>query len=281
MPRSRANHANHASQHQATERLHRLFWPPRDSRSRDPDDRADPAEVIVVRCEHQKSTVDTTAPGPLARLLPAGLRAPRLLPSRRAVVAAAVVALGVVLLVAGFAWHDRPRVTAIPVPRAATAASDGGASSGAVAHTGRGATVVVAVTGKVVHPGMFTLPAGARVADAVQAAGGLLPEADPGSVNLARRLNDGEQVAVGAAVPAGAPGPPGGPAGSATPGGMVNLNTATVEQLDTLPGVGPVLAQRIVDYRTQHGGFRSVDDLRQVDGVGDARFKQLKPRVTV
>jgi competence protein ComEA len=279
MPRSRANHT---SQRQATERLQRLFWPPQDSRSRDPDGSTDAAEVIVVRCEHQQSTVDAIAPGPLARLLPAGLRAPRLLPSRRAVVAATAVALGVVLLAAGFAWHDRPRVTAISAPRPAAVsdggASDGGAPSGAAARTGRGGTVVVAVTGKVLHPGMFTLPAGARVADAVQAAGGLLPEADPGSVNLARRLNDGEQVAVGAAAAAGAPG---GPAGSAAPGGLVNLNTATVEQLDTLPGVGPVLAQRIVDYRTQHGGFRSVDDLRQVDGVGDARFKQLKPRVTV
>ncbi|MFL6074388.1 MAG: helix-hairpin-helix domain-containing protein [Mycobacteriales bacterium] len=272
MSRSRANQA---IQRQATERLHRLFRPPQDTRSRDPDD---PAEVIVVRCEHRESTVDDTQPGLLARLAPAGLRAPRLLPTRRAAVAAALVALGVVLLVAGFAWHDRPRVTAIPAPRPAAVSDTGGSA----ARASRAATVVVvAVTGKVTHPGVFSLPAGARVADAVQAAGGLLPDADPGSVNLARRLNDGEQVAVGGAVPAGAPGPPGGPAGSATPGTLVNLNTATVEQLDTLPGVGPVLAQRIVDYRTRHGGFRSIDDLRQVDGVGDARFKQLKPRVTV
>ena len=271
MPRSRVNHS---SQRQATERLHRLFWPPQDSRSRDPDGADPPPEIIVVRCEHRRSTADAAAPGALARFLPAGLRNPRLLPSRRAAVAAAVVALGAVLLVAGFAWRDRPRVTAVPEPHTVAATS----GPGAVTPSGRPPTVVVAVTGKVRIPGVYTLPAGARVADAVQAAGGLNPDADPGSVNLARRLNDGEQVAVGGAAPAGAPAAP---AGSPAPGAPVNLNTATVEQLDTLPGVGPVLAQRIVDYRTQHGGFRSVDDLRQVDGVGDARFKQLKPRVTV
>ncbi len=137
--------------------------------------------------------------------------------------------------------------------------------------------MVVAVSGRVRFPGLVRLPVGARVADALQAAGGVLPGTDVTMMNVARLLADGELIVVGVAVPTPMPS---GPVGSASPG-RVNLNTATVEQLQSLPGVGPVLAQRIVDFRQAHGGFRSVADLRQVTGIGDAKFGELKDRVTV
>ncbi len=102
-------------------------------------------------------------------------------------------------------------------------------------------------------------------------------------LNPARRVSDGELILVGVPAPSGAAGPGAGPLPGGGPGtgGRVNLNTATSAQLETLPGVGPVLAQRIIEYRDQHGGFRSVGDLRQVTGIGDARYEQLKDLVTV
>jgi competence protein ComEA len=144
---------------------------------------------------------------------------------------------------------------------------------------------VVSVVGKVASPGLVTLPVGSRVADAVAAVGGLLPDADPASVNLAAVVTDGQQVAVGVPGAAGAapgtatPAPAG--AGGAAPGTPLDLNSATVADLDALPGVGPVLAQRIVDHRTQHGRFTSVDQLDDVPGIGPAIFAQLAPMVRV
>jgi competence protein ComEA len=122
------------------------------------------------------------------------------------------------------------------------------------------------------------------VADALRAAGGVRPGTSTEGLNRARFLVDGEQVVVGGPAPAAGPGTGGvtgsGPAGSTAgaqgPSAPISLNTATTDQLDTLPGVGPVLAQHIVDYRTQHGGFRSVDELRQVNGIGDRRFADLR-----
>ncbi|GAA3371443.1 hypothetical protein GCM10020367_22120 [Streptomyces sannanensis] len=139
-----------------------------------------------------------------------------------------------------------------------------------------GQRIVVDISGKVRHPGIHELPAGARVADALRAAGGVTPGADTTGLNQARQLMDGEQVVVGLPAPPGAAAPagPGAPAA-----GPISLNTATADQFDTLPGVGPVLAQNIVDYRTQHGGFRSVDELREVNGIGDRRFTDLRPLV--
>jgi len=167
------------------------------------------------------------------------------------------------------AWPARRRVE--PVAAGSSLAAEPSPS------TGPSGLVVVAVSGRVLHPGLVRLPAGARVADAIDAAGGALPDTDLSSVNLARKLADGELIAIG--VPAvGVPGPaPGGGAGS----GPLNLNTATEAQFEALPGIGPVLAQNIVGYRTRHGQFRSVDELKQVDGLGAARFAQLKPLVTV
>ncbi|MFJ9560825.1 helix-hairpin-helix domain-containing protein [Streptomyces fuscichromogenes] len=147
--------------------------------------------------------------------------------------------------------------------------------------TGRsGAEIVVDVTGKVRDPGVHTLPAGSRVTDALRAAGGVRPGTDTDGLNRARFLTDGEQIVVGGPAPPAVPGQAvGGVAQGAGPAAPVSLNTATVEQLDALPGVGPVLAQHIIDFRTQHAGFRSVDELRQVKGIGDRRYSDLRDLV--
>jgi competence protein ComEA len=155
-------------------------------------------------------------------------------------------------------------------------------NAASIPQTPGGAVVVVDVSGEVKRPGVLRLPAGSRVADALQEAGGVRRGTDTTGLNRARVLTDGEQVVVGGPAPP-APGTGGlgagqGPAGAA-PTVPVSLNTATVEQLDTLPGVGPVLAQHIVDYRTQHGGFRSVEQLREVNGIGERRFAELQNRV--
>jgi len=140
--------------------------------------------------------------------------------------------------------------------------------------------LVVDVEGEVRRPGLTHVSAGSRVDAAVRQAGGLTRRADPAGVNLAAPVQDGQQVVVprrGAAPVAAAPGgdPSGGPPGAA-PSAPISLSTATVEQLDTLDGIGPTLAQRIVEYREAHGGFRSIDELKQVDGIGEKRFESLK-----
>lgn len=173
-----------------------------------------------------------------------------------AVRALAVVAVLVALGAGVVAWRSRPTVAPVaPAPVSVSATP---------------AVIVVAVMGRVQRPGLVELPAGSRVADAIAAAGGALPDTDLSTLNLARKLADGELITVG--VPAPDP---------AVAGGPLNLNTATVAQLEELPGVGPVLAQRIVDYRDEHSGFRSVDELRNVSGIGEATFAELEPRVTV
>ncbi|MET9744394.1 MULTISPECIES: ComEA family DNA-binding protein [Streptomyces] len=211
-----------------------------------------------------------------------------------------VAALSVLLVVAAvFAvqhfWSGRTQQVAAPeVVREAAAygagktgptagdratPDEGGATTEPSATAG--SEIVVDVGGKVRHPGVHSLPAGSRVADALRAAGGVRPGTKTDGLNRARFLVDGEQVIVGASAPAPPPaaGPaPGAPAGAA-PGAPVSLNTATTDQLDTLPGVGPVLAQHIVDYRTEHGGFRSVDELREVNGIGERRFADLRDLV--
>lgn len=175
--------------------------------------------------------------------------------------------------------------SADPSPRGPTA---GGPPGGAVR------MVVVDVAGKVRHPGIHRLPAGSRVTDALAAAGGALRGTELRGLNQARLLTDGEQILVGepgagttGGVSGGGPtggGGAGGGAGSGGPpglaGGPVSLSTATEQQLDALPGVGPVLARHIVEFRTQHGGFTSVDQLRQVTGIGARRLADLRPLVT-
>ncbi|MBB5628732.1 ComEA family DNA-binding protein [Sphaerisporangium krabiense] len=146
-----------------------------------------------------------------------------------------------------------------------------------------GAQVVVHVTGKVKKPGIVLLPIGSRVADAVNAAGGV-KSGGSGALNLARKLVDGEQIVVGAP---GVPGALGGAPVAPAPGPIaaqpevIDLNTASAGQLDALPGVGEVLAARIVEYRQAHAGFRSVAQLRDVTGIGDRKFADLRDRVRV
>ena len=172
-------------------------------------------------------------------------------------------------------------------PRAGTATAPGGPSAGA-------GSVVVHVTGAVIRPGVVTLGEGSRVNDAIGAAGGVSPDADTQQLNLARVLTDGEQIRVprigevlpdpapqpGAAVTPGTGTAPGKPAaGSAS--GMVNINTASASDLEKLPGIGPALAQRIVEYRDSHGPFASVDALTDVPGIGKAKLEALREQATV
>jgi competence protein ComEA len=146
--------------------------------------------------------------------------------------------------------------------------------------------VVVDVVGQVGRPGLVSLPAGSRVADAITAAGGATPEADVSLLNQARLVIDGEQIRVPrpGEVIAAAPGAAGGGAAGGAGGGVgavVSLNSADLATLDGLPGVGPVLAQRILDWRSEHGRFTSVDELGEVSGIGDKLMSQLRPRVTL
>lgn len=156
-------------------------------------------------------------------------------------------------------------------------------------------SVVVSVVGLVQQPGLVTLGPGARVADAISAAGGPLNGADTVGLNLARHIVDGEQIVVGIATPAGRPAALGSSVGPAhtgpavnspkpsgpKPSGPVDLNTATVEQLDALPGVGPITAAAIVAWRQGNGSFSSIDQLGEVDGIGPARLEKLRPLVRV
>lgn len=249
---------------------------------------ADPVEAVSVAPPEEEAAVTGLSAG-AARRLALRERLPVWLQARCAVEPRTVAAVAVVLVAAvGFAgqqyWSARPRAVTAPAvvtPGAASAAapglvgstaSPGAAGSGsAVGSAGR---IVVDVGGKVRDPGVRRLPAGSRVEDALAAAGGVRPGTDTSGLNRARLLVDGEQVLVG--VP-GQP-PPGGAGPSPGPG-PVSLGTATVEQLDGLPGVGPVLAQHIVDFRTARGGFRSVEELRQVNGIGERRFADLRTRV--
>lgn len=150
--------------------------------------------------------------------------------------------------------------------------------------TATSASIIVDVRGAVNQPGVYTLPVGSRVQDALARAGDVTSDADTRTLNLARRLNDGEQLYVprqGEATPI--------PTALAARGVLtatrmpskININTATVAELDTLPGIGPALAQRIVDYRTQNGDFKTIEDIKKVRGIGDALFNQIKDLITV
>jgi competence protein ComEA len=217
---------------------------------------------------------------------------------------AVVAVLAVVALVVTCWWlvrgdgHEVTAPTALATPRHALVtpgdAGDtiggtvggivGGATSGA---TGAGtsapseptADVVVDVAGKVRDPGIAVLHQGARVIDALRAAGGVRPGVDLSGLNLARVLTDGEQVVVG--VPTVAGPAPSGPASGSPVTGLVNINTADETTLESLPDVGPVTAQAILTWRSQHGGFTSVDQLLDVDGIGDVTLAKLTPYVTI
>jgi competence protein ComEA len=194
------------------------------------------------------------------------------------------VALGVlcVAVVAGAAFayarslpHGARAPVASPIP-----APSGSPSAGP---TG---SIFVHMAGAVRSPGVYELPAGSRVIDGVRAAGGAAPGADLSAVNLARVLADGERVYIPrlGEAPQSDPGAGGGDPGGGGGGGAgqkVNINTASESELEGLPGIGQVLAQRIVDYRTQHGPFHSINDLTKVEGIGEKKFASLKDYVTV
>jgi competence protein ComEA len=186
---------------------------------------------------------------------------------RRILVAAGCLAL---LLFLGSKLLARPQSSAGLAPPAAAPAETASAVP---------TVVVVDVVGAVRRPGLYRLAQGARIADAVSRAGGVTRKADLALINLAAPLADGEQVVV----PRRGTGAFASPSGAGSPGaassGPVHLSTATEEQLDALPGIGPVTAQKILDYRQQHGAFTSVDELDAVPGIGPARLDQLKDLV--
>jgi competence protein ComEA len=250
-----------------------------------PDD--DPlTDVDVVEAEEAEGEEDPPEPPGTASVGLGRHRAPgtavRLEPGRRGVWALAAAGLLAALVLVAWTWLDRPQVSPAP-PRTRAGAAQVTAAPASSPNVGEAAstseTLVVSVVGLVARPGLVTLPTGARVADAVAAAGGLKPDADPASVNMAALVSDGQQIAVG--VPGAAPDAGGSAAAGSGVTGPVNLNTATAEQLDALPGIGPVLAQRIVDYRTQQGRFTTVDQLDDVPGIGPALYARLAGSVTV
>lgn len=196
------------------------------------------------------------------------------------------------VLVAGLAvacwWMIRADPEVIPAARASPSASPlvalptgsaAPASTAAVPSDGASAgTVTVDVEGKVPKPGIVVLPVGSRVVDAVEAAGGA-PHKHLAGLNLAALLSDGQQIVVGAPNGGGGVAAPG--SGAPAAGAVVSLNAASMEDLDTLPGVGPVTARAIIDWRTTNGAFTSVDELLEVDGIGPKTFDSLEPLVTL
>ena len=210
-----------------------------------------------------------------------GRRATRAL--KRVIVVAAVAVVAVAIGVAAFLAvradpQAVPALAPVNEPLVSTSVSpttsvDPSASSDA--------EVTVDVAGKVRRPGIAVLPPGSRVVDALEAAGGARRGVDLASLNLARPLIDGEQILVGVPVPAGVVGSLGATPGPAESGPLVNLNSADLAALETLPGVGPVTAGAILSWRTEHGGFTAVEELLEVDGIGDATLAELAPHVTI
>jgi competence protein ComEA len=193
-----------------------------------------------------------------------------------------VAALLVVALVVGFVWYrlgstdpgESSRTTRPP-------ASATSATSGTAPDAKNGGQVTVHVAGAVAKPGVYELDADARVIDAVESAGGGAPDADLNRLNLAAKVADGQRVLVQrvgeAAAPPGAPGS----GASADTTALINLNSATPVELEALPGIGPTLAEAIIAERERRGGFRSVNELRDVRGIGEKRFADLKDKVTI
>jgi len=185
---------------------------------------------------------------------------------RRAIALAAVGLLATVLIVRHLshgspAAEMGPPAAQAPVAKAATA------------------KLFIHVVGAVRRPGLYPLADGSRIADALRRAGGATRKADLEAVNLAAPLADGLQVVVPRRAPTGGGSAAGSPSDPAAAQGPVHLNTASLEQLDSLPGVGPVTAQKILDYRQEHGAFTSVDDLDAIPGIGPARMEQLRDLV--
>ena len=257
-----------------------------------------PAPAIPDTGRHRRPA----PPKPAILTVPVALRGVRARPRQLAVLGVLVLLMAAaVVLGVRVAWA---RSSSQPQPVAAAAHGPPGglvartvpaafASTRAAGLPTAAGVLLVHVVGQVRRPGVVRLTPGARVLDAVQAAGGATPSADLNRLNLARPVADGEQIVVpkpGESIPVGgAPGAGGAGVGSAgqgstaagSAGGLVDLNTADASALDSLPGVGPVLAQRILDWRTQHGRFSSVDELGEVSGIGDKLLAQIGPKVRV
>ena len=212
-------------------------------------------EDPIDRAVEEEPPVDPSTVGAL-------LRSARVDPGHKGVIALVLVGLVAAALAGGLLLRGRPSEQPLIVPLVA----------GAV-EPASGPEVVVDVAGKVRRPGLVRLPVGARVDDAIRQAGGALPGASTASLNLARKLTDGEQVLVGA--------PPGPASGGPAAGGLLDLNTATLQDFDALPGIGPVLADRIISWRTEHSRFASVDQLREVSGIGESKYQSIKAKVRV
>lgn len=237
------------------------------------------------------------------RLVPERFRGTRWDPGRRGVIVLAAVGVAAVVVAAAAAQREHPVVQPVP-PLPAARTSEAVETGIPIESVGRTrvdapppppvpAELVISVVGLVEHPGLLHLPAGSRVADAIAVA--VAKEgADLATLNLAQRLTDGDQVVVGVHGPN--PGPahqgsavvPGGPRPSGTghtsgasPSIKVNLNTATEDEFDALPGVGPATARAIITWRAEHGRFTSIDQLAEVTGVGPARLNRLRPLVTL
>lgn len=192
------------------------------------------------------------------------------LPGRRVVVALAALAAVGLLGGYGVAMRARPRTEKISLASPSP-------------HAKSEKTIYVHVGGAVERPGLYEVGDGARVNDAVRAAGGPTKDADLDGLNLAAKVRDGDKILVpGRTSEAPAPGgAPGAASQGAESSGLVNLNAATIADLETLPGIGPALAERIIAYRTEHGGFRRIEDLQEVAGIGPKKFEDLKDLVTV
>lgn len=183
------------------------------------------------------------------------------------------VALALTALLLGARW-----IRSAEAP--AAGASSSSAEGGVVRVERGGGTVVVHVAGEVERPGVYRLPAQARVADAVKRAGGVTRNGALDAINLAARLADGQQIVVPARAPAaGGASAASASASAADPDAPISLGTATVEQLDTIEGIGPVTAQKIIEFRDSRGGLSSIDELDQIEGIGPATMEALRARL--
>lgn len=307
-------------------------WRAREDRDPDrsgPDHHGDDREVIRRPAAESPRSVRNGPGGRrrfdrlVSRWLPAPVAA-RLDPGRAGAVGLVLVVVVAAVVAAIGVWAARPEVQPVAGLPAVSAGPGGSGGTAAAAPSGTvpggpappaapGSPVVVSVVGKVARPGLVRVTDGARVADAVDAAGGALPGVDMSVLNLARRVGDGEQIAVGVPPaadaapgagpasgrePGAAPGEPlpasgsasggsgsgsgsGSGTGGAAPGGKVDLNRATAADLDALPGVGPVTASKILDWRAKNGRFTRIEQLREVDGIGERRYAQLSALVSV
>jgi competence protein ComEA len=254
---------------------------------------SEPAEAERSEEEERDTSLSRWLPDAPATGGPSWVAAIRADPGRAGVIAlVAVGAIAVLVTVFTLVRDDPPPVVSAKLPPVQMVSSVSPTAGSPAAEPG--GPVVVSVVGLVNRPGLVTLDSGARIADALAAAGGTLDGADLIGLNMARRVSDGEQIVVGITSPPGAPtamgssitAPPEQAAGPAGPAGpeppdVVNLNTATLEDLDALPGVGPVTAAAIVGWRDANGRFTSVEQLGEVDGIGPARLEKLRDLVHV